>query len=265
MRVSILATGSNGNSICVETTDYKFLIDDGISFKSFLQRMNECSCDVSDIKSIFITHEHHDHISGLKVLFKRIELDCYLTKGTYLGLTNDIREVLPSSKINFIQSNDVFLFGETKITVIQLHHDAREPVGFVVEERNKKLVYITDTGFVRQEYYPVLKNADMYIIESNYDVDLLWSSSRPFDLKRRIDGDHGHMSNEASAVMLTKLIGNNTKKIIYAHISDDCNYYHMPEFIKNAHKKVYNECGIDYSNIEFYCGNRKGITGVFEV
>lgn len=265
MRVSILATGSNGNSTYVETKDYKFLIDDGISFKSFLQRMNECVCDLKEANSIFITHGHYDHVVGLKMLFKRIELDCYLTNGTYQELASDIKDVMNPARINIIKSNDVFVFGKTKITVIQLHHDAKEPVGFVVEEDEKKLVYITDTGFVRQEYYPLLKNANMYIIESNYDVELLWSSNRPFDLKRRIDGDYGHMSNEASAVMLSKLIGPNTTKVVYAHISDDCNYYHMPEFIKNAHKKVYNECNVDYSNIDFYCGNRKGVTGVFEV
>ena len=265
MRVSILATGSNGNSTLIETNDFKFLIDDGISFKSLLQRLNECMFDVKDINSIFITHEHYDHINGLKMLFKRVELDCYLTNGTYQSLNSDIKEVMNSSKLNIIRSNDVFNFGNTKITVIQLHHDAKEPVGFVVEENEKKLVYITDTGFVRQEYYPLLKNADMYIVESNYDVELLWSSGRPFDLKRRIDGDYGHMSNEASAVMMSRLIGTNTRKIVYAHISDDCNYYHMPELIKNAHKKVYAECGIDYSKIEMYCGNRKGVTGVFEI
>jgi phosphoribosyl 1,2-cyclic phosphodiesterase len=265
MRVSILATGSNGNATLVETNDYKFLIDDGISFKSFLERANECMCDIKELNSIFITHEHYDHVVGLKMLFKRIELDCYLTNGTYEGLSSDIKEVMNPSRVNIIRSNDIFIFGRTKITIIQLHHDAKEPIGFIVEENDKKLVYITDTGFVRQEYYPILKNADMYIIESNYDVELLWSSKRPFELKRRIDGDYGHMSNEASAVMMSKLIGPKTKKIVYAHISDDCNYYHMPEFIKNAHKKVYSECGVDYSNIDLYCGNRKGVTGVFEL
>ena len=265
MRVSILATGSNGNSTCVQTRDYKFLIDDGISFKSFLKRMNDCNCDFKDVKSIFITHEHYDHVSGLKVLLKRMEIDCYLTNGTYQGLNQELKEMINDKNVNIIRSGDVLVFGDTKITIIQTHHDAKEPIGFVIEEDSKKLVYITDTGFVEQAYYPILKDADMYIIESNYDVELLWSSSRPFELKKRIDGDYGHMSNEASAVMMSKLIGPNTMTIVYAHISDDCNYYHMPDFIKNAHKKVYKECGVDYNGINLICGNRNGITGVFEL
>ena len=169
------------------------------------------------------------------------------------------------TNISFVKGGDVLVFGDTKITIICTHHDAREPIGFVIEEGCKKFVYITDTGFVRQEYYPLLINADMYAIESNYDVELLWSSNRPFELKKRIDGDYGHMSNEASAILMSKLIGPNTKTIIYAHISDDCNYYHMPDFIKNAHKKVYNELGVDYSKIDLKCGNRSGVTGVFEI
>ena len=94
---------------------------------------------------------------------------------------------------------------------------------------------------------------------------MLWSSDRRFDLKKRIDGDHGHMSNVASAVMLAKVIGPNTKNIIFAHISDDCNYYMMPELILKEHKKIYDELGVDYSKISFDFGNRNGVTGVYKV
>ncbi len=93
----------------------------------------------------------------------------------------------------------------------------------------------------------------------------MWSSARPFELKKRIDGDYGHMSNVASAVLLSKLISANTKKIVLAHISDDCNYYGMPSLILNEHKKIYQEMGVDYNNIEFYFGNRFSVTGVFEI
>ena len=265
MKVFILASGSNGNATFVETKDQKILIDDGLSFKNFLSRMNECMCDVKDIDSLFITHEHYDHISGLKMLFKRLQVNCYLTQGTYQGLNQDTKDVMASQNINFIKKGEELIFGNTKVTIIQSHHDAREPIGLVVEEEDKKIVYITDTGFVEQTFYPKLKDADMYIMESNYDVELLWSSNRPFELKKRIDGDYGHMSNEASAVLLAKLIGPKTKRIVLAHISDDCNYYHVPEFIKNVHKKVYTEFKIDFSKIDFVCASRNGVTGVYEV
>ena len=121
----------------------------------------------------------------------------------------------------------------------------------IIEGEDKSIVYITDTGYVDQKYFPLLKDANLYVMESNYDVELLWSSSRPFELKKRIDGDYGHMSNIASAVLLAKLYGPNTKQVVFAHISDDCNYYAMPNLILNEHKKIYEEIGVNYQHIEF--------------
>jgi phosphoribosyl 1,2-cyclic phosphodiesterase len=265
MKVSVLASGSNGNATLVETNEYSFLIDDGISFKMLLQRLNECGSDLNNIKGIFLTHEHVDHVAGLKVLLKKVDLMTYVTKGTYAGLNAETKEVIKEESVTFIKAEDEIIFGKTKITIIKSHHDAREPIGLIIEEDNKKLVYITDTGYVDQLYYPKLTDANIYIMESNYDVELLWSSGRPFELKKRIDGDHGHMSNDMSAVLLAKLIGPKTKEVILAHISDDCNYYFTPNIIINMHKKVYSEIGIDFSNINFTCGNRKGITGVYEI
>lgn len=265
MKVSILASGSNGNATCFETATECFLIDDGLSFKTLFARMNECQIDIHKLRSIFITHEHADHVAGLKVLLKRLPLACYLSNGSYNGLNCETKAIVDENNTMFIKSGDIIYLNNVKITAIKTHHDAREPLGFIIEENDKKVVYITDTGYVDQTYFKDIMNADMYIMESNYDVELLWSSSRPFDIKKRIDGDHGHMSNITSAVLLAKLIGPNTKRVIFAHISDDCNYYNMPNLILNEHKKVYNEIGIDYSKIEFYFGNRFGVTGVFEV
>ena len=265
MKISILASGSNGNSTLIETENEGFLIDDGLSFKSLYERINATGNDVEKISSLFLTHEHIDHVSGVKVLLKRLPLMTYLSKGTFDGLNSETKLQLEISGYSYIKDNDVLEMKDCKITVLRTHHDAREPLGFVVEENDKKLVYITDTGYVDQIYFPLLKNADMYILESNYDVELLWSNGRPFELKKRIDGDYGHMSNVASAVLLSKVIGDKTKKIVFAHISDDCNYYAMPNLILNEHKKIYEELGVNYQQIEFYFGNRFGVTGVFEI
>ena len=265
MKVSILASGSNGNATLIETANESFLIDDGLSFKSLYGRINECGNDVEKLNSIFLTHEHIDHVSGLKVLLKKLPLKCYLSKGTFDGLNIETKMQVENGDFEIIKSDDVITLSDCKITVLKTHHDAKEPLGFVIEELDKKLVYITDTGYVDQAYFPLLKNADMYILESNYDVELLWSSGRPFELKKRIDGDHGHMSNVTSAILLSRLIGDKTKKVVFAHISDDCNYYDMPELICKEHRKIYNEIGVEYQNIEFYFGNRHGVTGVFVV
>lgn len=265
MKVSILASGSNGNATLIETENESFLIDDGLSFKSLYGRINECGNVIEKLSSIFLTHEHIDHVSGLKVLLKRLPLKCYLSKGTFDGLNFETKNQVELTGYNLIKNGDVVMLKDCKITVLATHHDAREPLGFVIEEQDKKIVYITDTGYVDQSYFSLLENADMYILESNYDVELLWSSSRPFDLKKRIDGDHGHMSNVTSAILLAKLIGNKTKKVVFAHISDDCNYYAMPNLILNEHKKIYEEIGVEYKHIDFTFGNRFGVTGVYEI
>ena len=265
MKVSILASGSNGNCTLIETENESLLIDDGLSFKSLYERINKCENNVEKLTSLFLTHEHVDHISGVKVLLKRLPLRCYLSKGTFEGLNFETKLQVETTGYSIIKDGDILQMKDCKVTVIRTHHDAREPIGFVIEEADKKVVYITDTGYVDQVYYPLLKNADMYIMESNYDVELLWSSGRPFELKKRIDGDHGHMSNVTSAVLLSKVIGENTKKVVLAHISDDCNYYFMPNLILNEHKKIYEEIGVNYKKIEFCFGNRFGVTGVFEV
>ena len=265
MKVSILASGSNGNATLIETANESFLIDDGLSFKSLYARLDECKCDIEKMSSIFITHEHIDHVSGLKVLLKRLPLKCYLSKGTFEGLNIETKNQLECSGYVLIKSDETIMMRDSKITVLKTHHDAREPLGFVIEEQEKKIVYITDTGYVDQIYFPLLKNADMYILESNYDVELLWSSGRPFELKKRIDGDHGHMSNVTSAILLSRLIGDKTKNVVFAHISDDCNYYGMPDLILKEHKKIYEEIGVNYQNIKFHFGNRHGVTGVFEI
>lgn len=265
VKIAVLASGSNGNATYIETKNNKFLIDDGISFKLLLSRFYACNIEINKVDSIFLTHEHFDHVCGLRMLTKNLKLDSYLSLGTYKGLNKEGKSAIDNSNVHYIKSGDILDFGNAKITVLQIHHDVYEPLGFIIEEDGKKLVYITDTGYVDKKYYEILSNADMYIVESNYDVEMLWSSNRPFELKKRIEGDHGHMSNEACAVLLSHLIGANTKTIVLAHISDDCNYYHMPELIMKHHQKVYNEFGLETEGINFVFGNRNGVTGVFEI
>ena len=139
MRVSVLASGSNGNATCIKTTNESFLIDDGLSFKMLYARMEETNNDIHNLSSIFITHEHIDHVSGLKVLLKRKQLNCYLTRGTYEGLNSETKAIVAENNIIFIQSGDEILIDDCKITVIATHHDAKEPVGFVIEQLDNKL------------------------------------------------------------------------------------------------------------------------------
>ena len=137
MKVSILASGSNGNATLIETTNDSFLIDDGLSFKNLYSRICECQLDIHKLSSIFLTHEHIDHIAGVKVLLKKVPLKCYLSQGTYNGLNSETKEQVDLSKY-IIKDGDVIELNGCKITVLKTHHDAREPLGYVIEEENKK-------------------------------------------------------------------------------------------------------------------------------
>ena len=150
MKISILASGSNGNSTIIETRNESFLIDDGLSFKTLYSRMNYCENSIEKLTSIFITHEHADHVAGVKVLLKRLPLRCYLSKGTFEGLNIETKTQIETTGYSFVKNGDIVTLKDCKITVLSTHHDAKEPIGFVIEEQEKKLVYITDTGYVDQ-------------------------------------------------------------------------------------------------------------------
>ena len=266
MKIVVLASGSNGNATYIETKDTNMLIDCGITTSQLQSRMASKNLDINNIEKVFITHEHIDHIRALKVFAKKCpNFDLFITKGTYNKLYFDVKESCQNHVINFIVADQELYFGTTKVTVIRTHHDVAEPVGFIIEEDNKKVVYITDTGFVEDRYIEKLKNPDMLILESNYDVDLLFSSNRPYELKSRINSDHGHLSNYDSAVLASKIIGPNTNKILLAHISEDCNFYYSPDFIIKDHLETYEEIGLDTGKIEFIIGNREWVTGEWEL
>lgn len=266
MKLVVLASGSNGNSTYIESENNKILIDCGLTFRELSSRFESAGIDLSQINIMLITHEHIDHTQCIQTICrKNPNLKLFISQGSYSHLRPNQLNGICKSQVNFVKAQDVLEFGALKIKVLPLHHDAHETIGFIITEGNKKAVYITDTGYVEEKYYAEMNNADLYIMESNYDVEMLYSSDRPFELKNRIAGDHGHMSNVDSAVLLSRLIGPNTKNIVLAHISHDCNFYDMPQIIMAAHNEVYEECGVDTSSIKFHFGSREGITGEFEL
>ena len=266
MKVIVLASGSNGNSTYVKTADLSLLIDCGISAKQIQNRLLEMNVDYMTIDKIFLTHEHIDHVRGLAVLSaKNPKFQIYLTKGTYEGLSYDCRMRLEAYQVNFIKQDEVLNFGNTKITILRTHHDAREPIGLMIEEGEKRFVYITDTGYFEESYFAKISNPDLLLIESNYDVDLLYTSERPFELKKRIDSNYGHLSNYDSALLVSRIVGPKTKRVILGHISEDCNFYFSPKTILKFHQDIYEEIGLDTAKISFDIGNRNGITGEYDI
>lgn len=215
MRVCVLSSGSKGNTTYIESNKAKILIDCGNSCKYIMTKLAELGVYPSDIDAILITHVHSDHIKGLQVLSKQIGAMVYMTEKMYPYLDY-------VKNYTFIDGSN-FAIKDMKIEVIKTSHDAEDSIGYIVNNGNKSVVYLTDTGYINRKYFDTLKNRNVYIFESNHDVEMLNNGSYPFELRKRILSDKGHLSNYDSAKYLANFIGDNTKKIILAHLSEENN------------------------------------------
>ncbi len=185
VEVFILASGSKGNMAYVKNEGISFFVDAGISYQKIVSKMKAYEEDLQDVKTLFLTHEHQDHIYGLKSLLKQGSIiEVYLTQGTLDALNSEVKQLLPQTTI--IKADEPFRFNQFMIHPIMLSHDAKEPVGFIFEEEGKRFVVLTDTGYVDQSYTDLLKDADLYLLEANHDPKKLLHSSRPFSLKQKI-------------------------------------------------------------------------------
>lgn len=215
MRVSVLSSGSKGNTTYIETKETKILIDAGNSSKYILDKLNELKINPNDIDAILITHIHVDHVKGLPVLLKKINPCVYMT--------DKMRPYLDYVENYSIIDKENITIKDLEIDVIKTSHDTEDSVGYIINNNDKSIVYITDTGYINQRYFDILKNRDIYILESNHDIDMLNNSKYPFELRKRILSDKGHLSNYDSAKYLSKFIGNKTKYILLAHLSEENN------------------------------------------
>ena len=211
MKFVVLSSGSKGNTTYVECNGVKILIDLGNSCKYVVEKLNEIGVKPGDIDGILITHTHVDHVKGLKVFLHKYGTKVYATKKIIEELDYVLNyEIIPLSN---------FSIGDIYIDVIKLSHDAPECVGYIIHSGYKKLVYITDTGYINEKYFSILSNADVYILESNHDIEMLSNGKYPFHLRQRILSDKGHISNYDCSRYLSTFLGCNTKCVVLAHLS----------------------------------------------
>lgn len=215
MKAIVLSSGSKGNTTYIETDETKILIDAGNTSKYILGKLEEHNINPNSIDAIFITHTHSDHIKGLPVLLKKINPCVYITEKMHPQM--EYLENYHIIKEDKIKIKDIL------IEVIKTSHDTEDSVGYIINNQDKSIVYITDTGYINQRYFDSLKNKDIYIMESNHDIEMLNNSSYPFATRQRILSDKGHLSNYDSAKYLSKFIGNKTKYILLAHLSEENN------------------------------------------
>lgn len=216
MKVCIIASGSKGNCCYIETKNTKILIDIGLNCITTERKLIEKNINPEEIEGIFITHTHKDHVEGLRVFNKKHKAKAYLTETMYKELNQELK--------NYEFIGETTKIKDITITSIKTSHDAEDSNGYIIENEDKQIVYITDTGYINIKNHKKLKDKTMYILESNHDVEMLMNNPNyPYHIKQRILGDKGHLSNKDSAYYLKKFIGENTKHIILAHLSEHNN------------------------------------------
>lgn len=222
LHFSVLASGSTGNAIYVETEDQRFLVDAGLSGKQMDALFKQIGRDMKNLSGLLVTHEHSDHIKGIGIVARKYKLPIYANEKTWKAMDGLIGEVPLDQKFTF-DMETVKSFGSLDIETFGVSHDAAEPMFYVFHHEGKKFVLITDTGYVSDRMKGIISNADVYVFESNHDVQMLRMGRYPWNIKRRILGDYGHVSNEDAAIAMSEVIGDKTKQIYLAHLSADNN------------------------------------------
>lgn len=223
MKFKVLGSGSKGNMIYVETPQTKILIDSGISYANAKNFLSEDGIDVSDIKAIFCTHEHSDHVKELKMMMKKTNALLFINQLSFNNLKSQTRECIDVDRVKHIDANKIYTFHDLTIYTLQLSHDSSNCLGFVFKCGEKMLLYATDTGLINVNYFPIIKKCNSLIIEANHNVEMLQESHRPVELKRRILSVKGHMSNQITYTVLDNVLSDKVNHVVLAHVSEDCN------------------------------------------
>lgn len=218
-KVTMLASGSKGNSALISTGKQNFLIDMGISCRMLTTRLGEVGLCADDLDGVFITHEHTDHVKGLATFTKKYAVPIYSSEMTWRAVLSKEPKI-ERNRCRIIA--DALRCGEVEVNSFAIPHDAVDPHGYVLKCNGSKCAYITDTGFVTQAVREAAEDADTLILEANHDVEMLRNGSYPEVLKQRILSTRGHLSNESAGWLLANL-PRIPENIILAHLSQENN------------------------------------------
>jgi phosphoribosyl 1,2-cyclic phosphodiesterase len=223
MKYAVLSSGSDGNATLVCGEEARILIDCGLTKSKLTKTLAQVGIGLGDVDNLLITHAHNDHIAGIR----------FIPQEKWLTSPGVVEEELGEDQ--YFSPYQEFQIKDLSITPLPLSHDAANTVGFLIKDKDESLVYITDTGYIKEKVLKLIKDATYYIFESNHDTKMLYTSDRSAYLIRRIHSDKGHMDNVESATYLSGLIGKETKEVTLAHLSEECN---KPEIALETFNRV---------------------------
>ncbi len=215
-----LGSGSKGNSTFIETEGAKLLIDAGLSAKALGERLGEIGVGLHEIDAILITHEHIDHIRGVGPLASKLQIPVFANAETAKAIFASLG-ICPSFTI--FATGEAFTYADLTIHPFTIPHDAIDPVGFTLTSNGWKLGVCTDLGYATTLVRHELRGCTHLILEANHHPPMVHASSRPQSLKQRILGKSGHLSNEASGLLLKEIYHPGLREVHLAHLSQECN------------------------------------------
>lgn len=216
------ASGSSGNCYLVKDSETALLIDAGISGKRIFQGLDETGTPEESVSALLITHEHTDHVKSLPIVTKKLpNIKAYANAGTWEGIDRPVAE----DKRRFFVTGEDFRIDDFLIRPFPIPHDAAEPVGFSLYSGGRQISIVTDVGYITDDIFSEIVDADLLVLEANHEVEVLHMGRYPYSLKRRILGDHGHLSNVSAGECLCELVEAKDKKrrILLGHLSRENN------------------------------------------
>ena len=244
-RLTILGSGSSGNCAHLETDEARVLIDAGFSARQIRQRLAGIGRAPENLSAILITHEHSDHITGLAGLADKLRIPVYCNRAT----KDEIETVLKTSfDFRLFTTGASFEIGDVTVDTFAIPHDAQDPVGFLLRTGTSNIGFATDLGHVTRLVAERIRSAHALVLESNHDVKMLQDCPRrPWSLKQRILGRHGHLSNEACANAAEDIMTPDLRHLYLGHLSRECN---KPELAQRVVQQRLDKIGAGHVRLE---------------
>lgn len=225
MKICLLASGSKGNAVYIETGETRLLIDAGLSAVEIVKRLTLIGVEASSINGILVSHDHSDHTRGVGILARKLKIPVLVSYRT----REAIEKLLHKCTVTEFESDSPFIFRDISIDPFQTTHDAVDPHGFVLDSREGRFGHATDFGIVTRLLTEKLKRCRAIVIEANHDEELLMNGPYPWHLKQRIKSRHGHISNSESMGLLEELLHAELQGVFLAHLSEVNNDPKLPQ------------------------------------
>jgi len=219
MKICLLASGSKGNSIFVESGKTRLLIDAGLSARELRKRLDCIGVEAESLDALLITHEHGDHVRGLGPLVRQLDLPVYLQT----DLARKLPDVGKPECVQEFVDGEEFTIKDLTIRPFAITHDCLAPVGFTLDGELGKVGVATDLGIVTRLVTECLQDCRALVLETNHDEELLRDGPYPWKLKQRVRSNHGHLSNNAAGNLLQSLLGNGLETVFLGHLSETNN------------------------------------------